>query len=81
MKEEVILTLPRLDVGQILDALYERMKTWNYTEEYMNTGNVREPYCIEEYSSAEEARGIADYYKEIIGSIERQAGFLGRENK
>lgn len=73
MEKNITLTLPSLMVGQILDALYMRLETWEYTEEYLNTGYVREPYCIEECSNPDEARQIADYYKEIIKSIEKQA--------
>jgi len=78
MSENIKLNLPALAVGQILDALYLRLETWEYTEEYLNTGLVREPYCIEECSDADEAHQIADYYKEIIESIEKQAGFPTR---
>ncbi|NQT03513.1 MAG: hypothetical protein HQ580_15910 [Planctomycetes bacterium] len=73
MDKNITLTLPSLMVGQILDALYMRLETWEYTEEYLNTGHVHEPYLIEECSNAYEARQIADYYKEIIKSIEKQA--------
>ena len=73
MDENIVLTLPALAVGQILDSLYIRLETWEYTEEYLNTGYVHEPYCIEECSHADEARRIADYYKDIIESIEKQA--------
>jgi len=79
MSDSTILTLPRLAVGQILDALYERLKVWRYTDEYLQTGYVQEPYCIEECSGPEEAREIADYYAEIIESIEKQLGIVPRE--
>ena len=78
MDENIVLTLPALAVGQILDALYIRLETWEYTEEYLNTGYVHEPYCIEECSNADEARRIADYYKNIIESIEKQADLSTR---
>ncbi len=78
MNDNIKLKLPALEIGQILDALYLRMEAWEYTEEYLNTGQVHEPYCVEECSSAYEARRIADYYKKIIQSIEKQAGFLSR---
>jgi hypothetical protein len=78
MNDNVKLKLPGLAIGQILDALYLRMEAWEYTEEYLNTVQVHEPYCVEECSSAYEARRIADYYKEIIQSIEKQAGFPSR---
>ncbi len=78
MDKNITMTLPSLMVGQILDALYMRLETWEYTEEYLNTGNVREPYLFEECSNPDEARQIADYYKEIIKSIEKQADFPTR---
>lgn len=73
MDKNITLNLPLLMVGQILDALYMRLETWEYTKEYLNTGHVREPNLIEECSNPDEARQIADYYKEIIKSIEKQA--------
>ena len=73
MDKNITLTLPSLMIGQILDALYMRLESWEYTEEYLNTGHAREPYCIEECSNPDEAHQIADYYKEIIESIEKQA--------
>jgi len=78
MSEDIKLNLPELAVGQILDALYQRLEIWEYTEEYLNAGLVREPYLIEECSDADEAHQIAEYYKEIIESIEKQAGFHTR---
>lgn len=78
MDKNLTLTLPSLMVGQILDALYTRLESWEYTEEYLNTGYAREPYCIEECSNPDEACQIADYYKEIIKSIEKQADFTTR---
>ena len=78
MSENIKLELPALAVGQILDGLYMRLDIWEYTEGYLNTGLVREPYIIEECSDAAEARQIADYYKGIIKSIEEQAGFPSR---
>jgi len=78
MSENITLNLPSLAVGQILDGLYARVEIWEYTEEHLNTGLVREPYLIEECSDPDEARHIADYYKEIIRSIEEQAGFSTR---
>lgn len=78
MEKNITLTLPSLMVGQILDALYIRLDSWEYTEEYLNTGHVHESYLIEECSNPDEAHQIADYYKEIIKSIEKQADFTTR---
>jgi len=72
MEQEIYLNLPSQMVGQIIDGLRERQKVWKYTQEYMETGSTEELCIIEECSSAEEARNIANYYKEIISSIEKQ---------
>ncbi|GEM_PF-2347267 len=71
-RELVTLMLDKQDIGQILDGLRERLETWEYTVEYMQTGYVPEPYCIAECSSPEEAEVIAGYYKAIIDRIESQ---------
>jgi hypothetical protein len=73
MEQEITLKLPRLMVGQILDGLRERQKVWKYTKEYMETGCTEELRIIEECSSADEARNIAEYYEEIINCIEKQS--------
>lgn len=73
MYHDVILNLPKLMVGQILDALYQRLETWKYTERYLQTGYADENYCVEECSDAEEAHRIAQYYNEIIKLVEQQA--------
>jgi hypothetical protein len=72
MYQEVTLKLPTLMVGQILDGLRERLQIWRYTEQYMEVGYTDEPCIIEECSSAEEAKNIAEYYEEIISCIEKQ---------
>jgi hypothetical protein len=72
MNEAVFLQLPRIDVWQVLDALYERKERWEYTAEYLNTGKVSEQYLIEECSDSEEATSIAESYKKVIKSIEEQ---------
>ena len=72
MEREINLKLPQQMVGQILDGLRERQKVWKYTQEYLDKGFTEELCIIEECSSAEEARNIANYYEEIICSIEKQ---------
>ena len=72
MEQYINLKLPKQMVGQILDGLRERQKVWKYTREYMETGSTEELCIIEECSSAGEARNIANYYEEIIGSVEKQ---------
>ena len=68
----VTLRLPRNDVGQIIDGLTQRMIIWKTTEEYLETGYSHHGDCIEECSDPEEARFIAQYYKNIIDSINKQ---------
>jgi len=72
MDENITLTLSKLDIAQILDALYQRLETWKYTEQYLQTEYIDENYCVEECFNAEEAHIIARYYDEIIKSIEKQ---------
>lgn len=73
----VILKLPRAAVLQILDGLQYRLEIWRYTEEYMETGYVHEPYEVEECSSPEEAKQIGDFYEEIINDINTQLAVKG----
>jgi len=75
MDENVILTLPKVVVCQILDGLYQRLESWKNTERYFQTGYPHGNYCIEECSSEKEAHRIAQYYDEIIKLIEKQADF------
>jgi hypothetical protein len=72
MEEFVKLTLSRMDVGQILDGLRERMKAWKGTYEYFKKGHTELCEIIEECSDANEAKAIADYYAKIIKNIEKQ---------
>jgi len=72
MEEFVKLTLSRMDIGQILDGLRERMKAWKGTYEYFKKGHTELCEIIEECSDANEAKAIADYYAKIIKDIEKQ---------
>lgn len=72
MNDIVILKLPRAAVLQILDGLQYRLEIWRYTEEYMETGYVHEPYEVEDCSNPEEAKEIGDFYEEIINNIQTQ---------
>ena len=60
------------EVGQILDGLHERMTTWQATEEYLETGYSNISDFIEECSHPYEARAIAEFYEQIINSINQQ---------
>jgi hypothetical protein len=77
MNSMVILKLPRAAVLQILDGLQYRLEIWRYTEEYIETGYVHEPYEVEDCSSPEEAKQIGDFYEEIINDINTQLTVKG----
>jgi hypothetical protein len=72
MKDFVKLTLSRMDIGQILDGLHERMNAWKGTYEYLKKGHADLCDVIEECSDADEAKAIADQYAKIIKAIEKQ---------
>jgi hypothetical protein len=72
MEDFVTLYLKRIDVGQILDGLHERMLVWRATNEYLETGYPQSADYTEECSSPLEALAIADYYQYIIDTIEKQ---------
>ncbi|TKJ37737.1 MAG: hypothetical protein CEE38_06600 [Planctomycetes bacterium B3_Pla] len=80
MNETINLSLPALDVGQIVDGLQIRIEKWAYTADYLRTGRITKPYPIEECSDADEAQRLADYYANIIRSIEEQAGLANGSN-
>jgi hypothetical protein len=81
MEDFVKLTLSRMDVGQIIEGLHERMLVWRATEEYMETGYPQSADCIEECSDEHEARAIADYYQHIINTIKKQLKEQPANNK
>jgi hypothetical protein len=68
----VTISLPRDDVGQILDALCVREEAWRYTQRYFEEGTEEPGRLIEECRDGEEARRIADYYAGIIAKLHRE---------
>jgi hypothetical protein len=59
-------------VGQILDALEVRREAWEKTSAWFR-GELNDPFfSIEECSDAEEADGIAAYYREIENELMEQ---------
>ena len=72
MKEEFVhLFFKRLDAGQIIEGLHERMLVWRATYEYSETGYPQSSDCIEECCHSHEVLAIADYYA-YIDTIENQ---------
>ncbi|MHC4191858.1 MAG: hypothetical protein ACYSUB_19625 [Planctomycetota bacterium] len=60
MDDNLTLILPRSNVIEILDALSQRLETWKYTEQYLQTVYADESHCVEKCSDAEEAHRIAE---------------------
>jgi len=71
-KDMLTLHLPQDHVGQILDGLKVLIEQWEYTETYLQTGEIDDGSLIRECSDPEEARAIGKYYREIASSIESQ---------
>ncbi len=67
----VTLTLPDQMVGQILDALMVREEAWSNTAAWFE-GTASSDTVIEDCRDAEEARGLANRYREIIDAIRQQ---------
>ena len=74
MPDELVnLKLPRNHVGHILDGLRCREQAYRDTAEYLETGRPPAPdFAIEEVRDTEEARSLAEFYREIIESVEQQ---------
>lgn len=71
--EEITLTLPRLFVGQMLDALREEQADWEYTERYhLGNGLVDFDRLLKSDSNPHEARSMAEFYATIIQEVEEQ---------
>ena len=69
---QVPLLLDSLMVGQILDALEVRREAWEKTSAWFR-GELDDPFFpIEECRDAEEADGIAAYYREIENELMEQ---------
>jgi hypothetical protein len=68
------IELEDLDLGQLLDGLESRAESWEKTADYLRTEEMAggDFFLIEECSDPEEAEGIADHYRSIIGKIQRQ---------
>lgn len=68
------IELGDLDLGQLLDGLESRAESWEKTAGYLRTEQMPDGnyFLIEECSDAEEAEGIAEHYRSIIGKIQEQ---------
>lgn len=68
------IELNDLDLGQLLDGLATRAKSWERTAEYLRTDTQPEGefFLAEECSKPEEADDIAKHYRCIIRKIQNQ---------
>jgi hypothetical protein len=72
MRKTYRIELDELDLGQILDGLEIRAEAWERTAAYHHTGESQSDFIVEECSNADEAEGIARYYRSIIAKICKQ---------
>jgi hypothetical protein len=68
------MELNDLDLGQLLDGLEGRAKSWERTADYLRTETMAEDesFTVEECSKPQEADAIAAHYRSIIRKIESQ---------
>ncbi len=70
-----IIKISDNNLGQILDGLRCRAEAYRRTELYHNEGHADGD--IEECKDADEAKGIAEHYEQIIADLEGQ---MSRQN-
>ncbi len=73
-KEAITLKLPDLFVIQLLEGIIARKEAYENTAKYMESegADFNEESTLLEVTDSDEARRIADFYGEIIESIETQ---------
>jgi hypothetical protein len=73
MGKEFQIKIHSVDLGQVLDGLRARQKSWKNTGIFLRDDYFPDDsFVCEECSEADEAQRIADHYERIIRSIERQ---------
>lgn len=70
MKTKISIELEIVDWGQVMDGLECRAEQYDRTAHYYEVDGGDE--CIEEVSSAEEARNLAKWYRRIVKDIRKQ---------
>jgi hypothetical protein len=76
--KQLKIKIDSLDLSQILDGLRSRQESWKNTALFLRDGFfLDEAFSCEECSDADEAERIANHYKRIISSIERQIDAQG----
>ena len=73
MSKTYMLRLEENDLGQILESLQAREKSWRKTADYFRSGyNPDDSFVIEPCNDEHEADRIAEFYSRIIRDLERQ---------
>ena len=72
-QKEFTIALNSLDLGQLLDGLRIRAKSWRTTADFIEAGYAADDaFVCEECNNAHEATKIAEHYERIVASIEHQ---------
>jgi hypothetical protein len=72
MSKTYRIELGAFDLGQLLDGLEARADAWEKTADYHRTGSSPPDFIVEECNDAAEADGIANHYRSIIATIQKQ---------
>lgn len=74
MEKTYCITLGQNDLGQLLEGLESRADSWEQTGRYLLHGDHGgdDLFIVEECHKPEEAFGIAEHYRTIIGEIRSQ---------
>ncbi len=70
MKKIISIELDIVDWGQVVDGIESRAWQYDRTAHYYEMDGGDE--CIEEVSSADEARNLATWYRRIVKDIRKQ---------
>ena len=73
MKDYYLIRLSQIDLGQIMDGLEVREKSWRNTAIFLREGYFpEEDFICEECNNAEEADNIASCYSRILLKLRKQ---------
>jgi len=73
MQENYFIRLSSLDLGQLIDGLCVREKSWRDTATYLREGYIPDDsFVCEECKNEHEAKSIADHYKRLIADLQMQ---------
>ena len=68
----IVISLERIDLGQIIEGLSLRQEEWQHTADWHKGKPLTSQQEIKESSNAEEAQWIANNYARILSIIKRQ---------